>query len=399
MTADSAEPDSTLARTNRILRTLRAGHRALLRASDEQALLRTMCDVLAGEGGYAIVWIGYAGHDAAKTIRPVAHAGEGGRFLAHLQLSWDGSQPSVSGEAIRTGSACVGRRLRSDPLLTRWRADAERLGYGAVSAFPLRVDDAAVGCLTLVAVAEDAFDATEVALRAAMRPTLASAIEGARNEHSAFAVLSIHVTHFDEISDTLGHAAGDRLLADVARRVRDIASPGDGRLARIGEDELLLLLPGADAEQAGHLARRIAAALYRPMAFEGAQLDARGAIGIALHPGHGDEPDELMRRAKVAMYSAGAGGYAVYSGLRDDERRHRLALIADLRRAIDADELSLYCQPKVEMASRRLCGGEALMRWHHPAGRHDLAVAFRRTCRACGIDHAVDALAARGGFP
>lgn len=410
--ADARSTADTLARTNRVLRTLRAGHRALLRAVDEPGLLHTMCHVLSSEGGYAIAWIGYAEHDMARTIRPVAQAGADEPFLAQLQLSWDATRPSVSGEAIRAGTPSVGRRLRSDPLLTRWRSDAERLGYGAVSAFPLRAGDAVIGCLTLVAADEDAFDATEVALlqeladdlgygighlrmqahqveaertierlafrdpltdlpnRAAMRRTLASAIARAHDENAALAVLSIHATHFDEVSDTLGHTAGDRLLAEVARRVRDIAASTDEVLARIGEDELLLLLRNADAEHAADVAHRIGVALYRPMDFERAQLDVRGGVGIALYPGHGDDPDELMRRAKVAMYSAGPGGYAVYSGMRDDERRRRLALIGDLRRAIDDDELSLYCQPKVEMASRRLCGAEALMRWRHP--RHGM---------------------------
>ena len=402
-----AEAQDGLARTNRVLRTLRAGHRALLRAIDEPALLHTMCRVLVDEG-YAIVWIGYAEHDAAKTIRPVAHAGAEQAKAARVDISWDAAQPSVSGEAIRTGTPTVGRRLRSDPLLTRWRSDAIRLGYGAVSAFPLRVGTEVIGCLTLVAVDEDAFDATEVTLlqeladdlgygighlrmqarqieaertieqmafrdpltglpnRAAMRLTLTSAIARAVNAHDAFAVLSIHAGHFDEISDTLGRRAGDRLLIEVAQRVGDVAANRGERLARIGEDELLLLLPHADADAACAIARRAVLALYGPMNFEGAQLDARCAIGIALSPAHGDDPDELMRRAKVAMYRAGAGGYALYSGLHDDERRQRLALIGDLRRAIEADELLLYCQPKVEIATRRLCGAEALMRWKHP---------------------------------
>ncbi|HEX6138211.1 MAG TPA: GGDEF domain-containing phosphodiesterase, partial [Casimicrobiaceae bacterium] len=123
----------------------------------------------------------------------------------------------------------------------------------------------------------------------------------------------------------------------------------------------------ADAEQASRVARRIAESLYPPVDLESVQADARGAIGIALYPGHGDDPDELMRRAKVAMYRAGSRrGYALYSGLLDDERRRRLALIGDLRRAIEADELLLYCQPKAEVATCRLCGAEALMRWRHP---------------------------------
>ena len=408
------EPDGTgasdaLARMNRVLRTLRAGHRALLRAGDEAALLRTMCRALVDEGGYLIAWIGYAEHDPLKTIRPMAHAGREEAFFAAARFSWDAARPSVSGEAIRTGTPSIGRRLRSDPLLTQWRGNAARRGYGAVSAFPLRAGGVVIGCLTLVALDEDAFDATESALlqeladdlgygiahlrmearhaeaertiermayrdpltglpnRAAMRMRLGAAIGEAHERHRALAVLSIHVGHFDEISDTLGHEAGDRLLREVAQRVAELAPVAEERLARIGEDELTLLLPAADAEQATEVARRIAEALYRPVELDGVQVDARGAIGIALYPGHGDDPEELMRRAKVAMYRARAlGGHALYSGPLDEERRQRLALIGDLRRAIEADELLLYCQPKADMATCRLCGAEGLMRWRHP---------------------------------
>jgi diguanylate cyclase len=407
MTQQRREAPDELARTNRVLRTLRAGHRALLRAGDEQALLQTMCRALVDEGGYVIAWIGYAEHDAGKTIRAAAHAGHEPAFVTQLQLSWDASRPSVSGEAIRTGTPAIGRRLRSDPLLISWRAHAARLGFGAVSAFPLRSNDAVIGCLTLVALDENAFNATEAGLlqeladdlgygiahmrmrarqlegertiermafrdpltglpnRAAMRITLASAIGQARDENAALAVLSIHVAHFDEISDTLGRDAGDRLLAEAARRVGHLASIDDGHLARIGEDEILLVLPKADAAAASEVAHRIVAALYRPLSLGGVEIDARGAVGIALYPGNGDDADELMRRAKVAMYRAG-GGCALYSGLHDDERRQRLALIGDLRHAIDANELLLYCQPKAGMSTRRLCGAEALMRWRHP---------------------------------
>ena len=399
----------SLARINRVLRTLRAGHRTLLRAADEQGLLQSMCRVLVDEGGYRIVWIGFAEHDEARSIQPAAHAGEEAAFFATARFSWDAARPSVSGEAIRTGKPSIGRQLGSDPLLTQWRANAARRGYGAVSAFPLRIGDAVVGCLTLVAMDENAFDETEAGLldeladdlgygiahlrmqnrqleaeatiermafqdpltglpnRAAMRGRIAKAIAAAHERHRALAILSIHVGHFDEISDTLGRAAGDRLMTEVAGRVAAVARSGQDALARIGEDELVLLLRDADAAHACDVARRIVEALYRPVGLAGLQVDARGAAGIALFPGHGDDPDELMRRAKVAMYRAGAHGhFALYSGLHDDERKQRLALIGDLRRAIEADELLLYCQPKVDMESRRFCGAEALMRWKHP---------------------------------
>ena len=405
--AHGGQDREALGRTNRVLRTLRAGHRALLRATDETMLIETMCKALVDAGGYPIAWIGYADDDAQRTIRIVGHAGVGEAMLARLQLSWDTARPSVSGEAIRTGTPAVGRRLRSDPMLARWRSDATRLGYGALSAFPLRVGHEIIGCLTLVAADENAFDESEVALlqeladdaaygishlrmqargieaertiarmalrdpltglpnRAAMRATLKDAIARSRETGAPLAVLSIHAAHFDEIADTLGRDASDKLLLEAAKRVLGVAADAEQGFARIGEDDLLLLT-NTDGDEACALARRIVAALYPPMDFAGVQLDARGAIGIGLYPAHGDDPDELMRRAKTAMYQAGAGGFALYSGPHDDARRQSLALIGDLRRAIESGDLLLYCQPKVRMATCRLCGAEALMRWRHP---------------------------------
>ncbi len=125
MNRDVQAPDA-LSRTNRVLTTLRAGHRALLRAQDEPTLLRTMCRALVDEGGYLIVWIGYAEDDALRTILPVAHAGREEAFFGTARFSWDAARPSVSGEAIRTGNPSIGRRLSSDPLLAQWRANAAR---------------------------------------------------------------------------------------------------------------------------------------------------------------------------------------------------------------------------------------------------------------------------------
>src|SRR6185295_3798775 len=398
---------NALARSNRVLHTLSAGHRVLLRAVDEHGLLESICNVLFDHGRYPIVWIGYVDQDEPKSIRPVAHAGSDGAFVGDTPFSWDIGEYGVTAEAIRNGRPATGREADSDPLLARWRSGAPGRN-GAIGAFPLRIGETIVGSLTLVAADETAFDDSECKLldelagdigygvahlrtrnrqleaertiermafqdpltglpnRAAMRERIAKAVATARERQRALAILSVHVGHFDEISDTLGHAAGDRLMAEVAGRVAAVARSGQDALARIGEDELVVLLRDADAAHASDVARRVVDALYRPVELAGLQVDARGAVGIALHPDHGDDADELMRRAKVAMYRAGANGhFALYSGMHDDERRHRLALIDDLRRAIDAGELLLFCQPNVDMRTRRFCGAEALMRWKH----------------------------------
>ena len=234
--------------------------------------------------------------------------------------------------------------------------------------------------------------------RAAMRERIAKAVATARERQRALAILSVHVGHFDEISDTLGHAAGDRLMAEVAGRVAAVARSGQDALARIGEDELVVLLRDADAAHASDVARRVVDALYRPVELAGLQVDARGAVGIALHPDHGDDADELMRRAKVAMYRAGANGhFALYSGMHDDERRHRLALIDDLRRAIDADELLLFCQPKVDMRDAPVLRRRSADALEASAPGDDLAGDLRRVGREQRPDHAADAMGARSG--
>jgi diguanylate cyclase len=101
---------------------------------------------------------------------------------------------------------------------------------------------------------------------------------------------------------------------------------------------------------------------------ENVMIDARGAIGIALFPGHGDEPDALLRRASAAMRQTRGQhrGYAIYTGGQEQESTRRLTLMGDLRRAIERNELLLYCQPKVDFVTRRVCGSEALVRWRHP---------------------------------
>src|SRR4029078_1969944 len=147
----------------------------------------------------------------------------------------------------------------------------------------------------------------------------------------AFAILSIHVGHFDEIGDTLGHAAGDRLMTEVAERVAAVARSGQDALARVRADERVLLLRDADSRHACDVAARIVEALYRPVDLAGTEVDARRSVGIALHTGHRAGRDELMRRAKVAMYRAGMHGhFALYSGVHDDERRRRPRLLGAL---------------------------------------------------------------------
>ena len=182
------------------------------------------------------------------------------------------------------------------------------------------------------------------------------------------AMLLLDLDHFKEINDTLGHSAGDMLLEEVARRLRSVVREGD-TVARLGGDEFAVLLTGlASPEDAAPFAEELLRELAEPVEFEGLRLSVEGSLGVAVHPDDAATPDELLRRADVAMYQAKAerGSWVRYSSRRDESSVHRLALVAELRRALEQDELVVYYQPQLDLETGVLVGAEALCRWEHP---------------------------------
>jgi diguanylate cyclase (GGDEF)-like protein len=192
-------------------------------------------------------------------------------------------------------------------------------------------------------------------------------------------MLLIDLDRFKEVNDTLGHDYGDELLVEVAGRLRRALRHGD-TLARLGGDEFAVLLEGLPHRGAvGELAGRLQDALREPIALSthltassgtrGMAVELEASIGVALYPEHGTTVGTLLQRADVAMYEAKRGHHGVmtYSADRDPYSADRLGLLAELRRAIEHDELVLHYQPKVAVATGALTGVEALVRWQHPA--------------------------------
>jgi diguanylate cyclase (GGDEF)-like protein len=194
-------------------------------------------------------------------------------------------------------------------------------------------------------------------------------VDGDRDRRR-MALLLLDIDQFRRVNDALGHTVGDRLLGAVAQRLRE-AIGADGFVARLGGDEFAVLAPRlVDPEAAGVLAQRVADALAEPVTLDGLPLDVTAAIGVAVHPDHGTDNITLLRHAEVAMYDAKdrAARYAIYSPESDQNSVERLELLADLRRALDGgnDELRLFYQPQIEMATGEVVGTEALLRWNHP---------------------------------
>ncbi len=185
---------------------------------------------------------------------------------------------------------------------------------------------------------------------------------------SPCALLLIDLDHFKEINDTLGHAAGDALLQQVARRL-EAAVPAGRLVARLGGDEFAILLQDlSGSAEAGLVAERLLLELAEPIDYQGLTLSVEGSIGVACFPQDASDAEELFRRADVAMYQAknARGSWLRYDSLRDDSSIERLALVAELRAALDRQELVVHYQPKVELAGGRIVGAEALVRWQHP---------------------------------
>lgn len=196
----------------------------------------------------------------------------------------------------------------------------------------------------------------------------ARALAAAQRSGTPAALLLIDLDRFKEVNDTLGHDHGDELLIEVTGRLR-AALRGRDLLARLGGDEFAVLLPevphrGAVAE----VAQRLHRALEAPFALRGVAVGLEASIGVAICPDDGHDITTLLRRADVAMYDAKASGTRIesYALERDPYSPERLALLAELRQAIDRDELVLHYQPKVSLADGRLSGVEALVRWEHP---------------------------------
>jgi diguanylate cyclase (GGDEF)-like protein len=210
--------------------------------------------------------------------------------------------------------------------------------------------------------------ATDELTGLATRRALTAALEAV---DGPVAVLVADLEGFKELNDTLGHAAGDTLLREVAGRLR-AALGARWILGRFGGDEFALALPGGGLAAATDAARRVAVALQEPFVLDGLEVLVDASVGAALGPTHGTDPDTLLQRADVATSQAkeARDGFRVYAGVRDRHARERLTLLAELRRALERDELVLHFQPKVALADGHVAGAEALVRWQHP--RHGL---------------------------
>jgi diguanylate cyclase (GGDEF)-like protein len=203
--------------------------------------------------------------------------------------------------------------------------------------------------------------------RRSMEESLDERLRASRHDS---AVMLIDLDHFKMINDTHGHAAGDRLLRDLALRLSAVIRPSDV-LARVGGDEFLLLaaMPTHDHAAAVAIASNLHGAVVQPFDVDGQSVRLSLSVGISIPPGHGMKATDLMRRADLALYGAkklGRSGTVIFDAQLEEGLLGAYELERDLQHALGNDELSLVYQPEVNLTTGRVVGLEALARWTHP---------------------------------
>jgi len=215
---------------------------------------------------------------------------------------------------------------------------------------------------------------TDLPNRLLLTDRLKQALALCERQHQQGALLFFDLDHFKHINDSLGHSCGDAVLQEVTRRLLGQVRRID-TVARLGGDEFVVLLCGLEGElpviekQVRQSAAKLLAELSTPMLIEGHSLQLSCSIGIALLPEHGDSPEDLLKRADIALYQVKAGGrngMAFFEQAMQVAASERLSVESELRQALVKNEFRLFYQPQFDAQLQRIIGAEALIRWQHP---------------------------------
>ena len=401
------EAEGRIAYLNRVYAMLSGINTLIVRVRDRDELFREACRIAVEDGGFRMTWIGILDRSTMKIVT-AASAGGDEEFLTAVIDRFSLSQGTLSGNsltarAIGEKKAVVSNDSQSDPKAAFGRKHAE-LGIRSMAVFPLIVSREAVGVLALCASEIEFFHEEEIKLLTDLVGNIAFAIDHIdkqeRLDYLAYydvltglanrslflervaqyvrsaisgghklALYLIDLERFKNINDSLGRTAGDALLRQVAEWLTSNA--GDANLlARVGADHFALVMP--EVKQEGNVARLlekwIESFLDHPFRLNDAVFRIAAKVGIALFPDDGADADTLFRNAEAALKQAKARGdrYLFYAQKMTAAVAGKLTLENQLRQALDQEEFVLHYQPKVNLASGKLTGAEALIRWNDP---------------------------------
>lgn len=409
LTARGAE----IERASRASKTLGEANRSLIKAIDEKSFLQRMCEVTVAEGGYIAAWIGFARAD--RTVEIVATrtqlSDEIQRLASTIALRWDDTPlgQGAVGRAIRSGRPCILRLNTLDPAFEPWRSLLEGAGIRIAIALPLTIQDSVAGVLLIHAREADAFQPREVETLGELAADIGFGITGLRlkqrhrearrairqvsrydpvtgtlsrssfyrrfsqwvrrrrGQDRLLAVVVIHVCQFGAVNVAFGYEQGDHILAEIGIRLQAL-TPEPLAVGRWGGAEFALLIEVVQHHALDDVVEILTQALDLPVTTAQIELEPETCIGISVYPAHGEHVGQLLTRARAAMERARRLGtrYAVHEGTPEREAARHLQILTHLRTALDDNQLALHYQPKIDLASGRVTGLEALLRWQHP---------------------------------
>ena len=399
------ETENRIRRLNRVYAVLSGINALILRARDRDELLMEACRIAVEIGLFPKVWVGIV-DSSAKQFRMVAAHGGDPLFFQNLERELRIKMLAGRGhvvKALSTRQPVISNDMAGDPEVVL-KADAAAGGVRSLAVLPLIVTGEAVGVLTLNADVPRFFDDEEMKLLVELAGNIAFGIDHIdkqeRLDYLAYydvltglanrslfldrvtqymrsavsgghklAMVMIDLERFKNINDSLGQLAGDALLKQVAEWLARNA--GDANLlARLGADHFAAVLPVVkqDGDLGRLLEKTMAAFLEHPFRLNDAIFRVAARVGVALFPDDGADADTLFRKAEAALKNAKSSGerYLFYTQKMTEAVAGKLSLENQLRQALDQEEFVLHYQPKVNLASGKLTGAEALIRWNDP---------------------------------
>jgi diguanylate cyclase (GGDEF)-like protein len=410
---EKARTEQQKERLTRMFAALSATNEAIMRAKSRTELYEMVCEAAAQGGKFASANIALARPDS-DFFELAAVAGPTSESARHVRISTSEAQPEgrgLAGTAFRSGKACISNDYLASRNTHAFHDQAHKDGARSGAAFPLTVRERVIGVMLFLSLETETFTAefaellqrladnvsfalenfdradekqmaderieylashdslTQLPNREMFNGLLRHAIGAAGRYQRQFAVLFIDLDRFKVINDSLGHEAGDRLLVEVANRLRGALRASD-IVARLGGDEFVVILEQtAEPHDVERIAAHLLTVLGQPMQLGGHECHTTASIGIAMYPFDGTDVEMLTKNADMAMYLAkedGKNAFRFFTNEIKAQSIERLTLESALRRALERDQFLLHYQPKVDMVSGQITGVEALLRWQHP---------------------------------